>query len=400
MYSEPYIVALDPGNAWIKVKVGDREIDIYENIYSFRDDQYLTEFYLCLTRIPNKFNIDRMMDVSVKNGSSNRIHNFIFGKQALDLHINSNERGNSSKSNDMELVNHSIACIANSILKVMDEDKWTENVKVDIILSAGLPYWEFIIAGRKEEYMSMFKGEHTINFLHPCYPVKEMKINIINTTVISEGDMALRQVLYEKKDLNDTENKIFYIIDLGFYNINVIGAHFDENLDFTVIPELSYSLKEGLGIAIELTRQDLKTAYSKKLGPFGEITRAEVIEAAKENYYERKISGSDINIEPFYQKNCYFIAKRISKNIKSYFKDIHKNNYNISEIYIVGGGSYDSLIRDSIKEGLKEININSDLIKFVDDAEYKNIQGYFTQKIIKLEDENSIKISKEKKDKN
>ena len=38
MYSEPYIVALDPGNAWIKVKVGDREIDIYENIYSFRDD--------------------------------------------------------------------------------------------------------------------------------------------------------------------------------------------------------------------------------------------------------------------------------------------------------------------------------------------------------------------------
>ena len=140
--------------------------------------------------------------------------------------------------------------------------------------------------------------------------------------------------------------------------------------------------------------------HESEVGPFGEITRAEVIEAAKENYYERKISGSDINIEPFYQKNCYFIAKRISKNIKSYFKDIHKNNYNISEIYIVGGGSYDSLIRDSIKEELKEININSDLIKFVDDAEYKNIQGYFTQKIIKLEDENSIKISKEKKDKN
>lgn len=399
MHSQSYIVALDAGNACIKVKVGDREIDIYENIYSFRDEKYLTQIYLDLKKTPNKFNIDRMMDVSVKNGSNNRIHNFIFGKQVLELRINSNERCDNCKSNDMELVNHAIACIANSILKTMNKDEWTENVKVDILLSTGLPYWEFIIDGRKEEYITMFKGEHTINFLHPFYPVKEMKINIINAIVKSEGDMALRQILHEKKNLDDTENKIFYVIDIGFYNINVIGANFPDNIDFTVIPELSYSLKDGLGTAIELTRQDLKTVYSKKLWPFGDITRAEVIEATKKNYYERIISGSDINIEPFYQKNCYFIAKRISKNIKSCFKDIHKINYNISEIYIVGGGAYDSLIRDSIKEALKEININSDLIKFVDDAEYKNIHGYFTQQIINLEDKNSIKISKKKKDK-
>lgn len=56
---------------------------------------------------------------------------------------------------------------------------------------------------------------------------------------------------------------------------------------------------------------------------------------------------------------------------------------------MVGGGSYNYLIRDFIKEALKHNNININLIKFIDDSEYKNIQGYFTEKIIKLENENS-----------
>lgn len=382
MNEKRYIVGLDAGNAYIKIKIEGEEIITYENIYSFRDDKYM-ELYYSMNGIKaaNKSNISSMLDVSVTKTSSNMSYNFIFGKQAEDFRTTNEERFNKYKSDDIKLAMHSIVCIANTIVSNIPKDEWRDELNIEVLLSTGLPYSEFKIYGREEEYIKKFKGEHIINFHNPSYPIKKINININDVILNCEGDYALRQIIYEKDKIEKIKDKIVYIIDIGCYNVNFIGGIVVEDSDFKIIPELCASIRSGNGTAIDLAIEEIKIKYEDMFGIYDKITRLDITKAVKG---ERTIIDENINIEYFYYKKSELIGRRIGKQIIK-LTNLIKNKDNIYSIYIAGGGAYNPFLIEPIKEVLEDHNINRELIEVVDDPLYKNIKGYFNSGIITFE---------------
>lgn len=382
MNKKRYIVGLDAGSDYIKIKIDDEEIVKYRNIYSFRDDKYMQHYYSMNGIIAaNKSNISSMLDVSITKTSTNTTYNFIFGKQAEEFRKTKEERFNRYKSDDIQLAMNSILCIANTIVRNISKDEWRDELNIDVLLSTGLPYSEREIDGRDDEYIKKFKGEHIINFHNPSYPIKKIKINITDVILINEGEIALRQIIYEKDKFKKIKDKIVYIIDIGCYNVNFIGGTICENHDFKIIPELCVSLKEGNGTAIDLAIDEIKIKYEDSFGIYDKITRLDIIKAIK---HKGKIRNENINIEYFYYKKSEIVGRRIGKKIIN-LTNLIKTKNNIFSIFIVGGGAYNPFIIEPIKEVLEDIGINRELIEVVDGPLDKNIKGYFNYGITNFE---------------
>ena len=132
------IIGLDAGNNSIKIVSSlenGQEIfaDFYENVYC-RTYGDLTEIDYGFKKagsknkenIPKKY--DKYLDVSVQR-EGKEVNNFIFGRQSDDYKSSQQQRSNIYKTGDAILIDSSIVCMVNSIIKHMKPEELKSEMK-------------------------------------------------------------------------------------------------------------------------------------------------------------------------------------------------------------------------------------------------------------------------------
>ena len=384
------IAGIDAGNTSIKLQLEDENTVTYENIYAKRSAIDMnSEYELNSKRTPNKRNIKRFLDVEVIDGDNK--YSFIFGEQAKKYKTELTERPNDYKANDKQLVMNSIVSLANTIISnEMNNDNWKEILKdemsYDASISVGLPFYEYHIEGKKEEYKNNFKKTFKINFLNPSYPIKTMNLNIKNVDVDIEGNSAIKQTIFEKgimdKPLNEIVNKAIVMIDIGCYSIDVVGGRFLEDededgevfVDFEIVKKLSDGINIGVGSALDNVIMQVKNAYSKEIAQHRVFTRQEIAEAFESE--NKCIPGTKYNIEPYYTNEIESLGEKIGKlfvdmiNAAGYKEEIHS-------IYIAGGGSLNKILLEKFKSYLVDSNYDVNKIQVSENPLYANARGYY-----------------------
>lgn len=393
------IAGIDAGNTSIKLQLKDDKNVTYENVYSERIDVDMNlEYQLNSKRSVNKRNIKRLLDVEVFDGEETT--SFIFGEQAKKYKTVISERPNDYKANDKQLVMNSIVSLANSIVSdEMENENWREVLKDEMdyeaSISVGLPFQEYHIEGKKEEYKKNFLKNFKIKFLNPSYPIKIMNLNIKNVDVDIEGNSAIKQTIFEKgimeKSVQEIADKVVVMIDIGCYSIDVVGGRFLEDededgiifADFEIIKKLSQGITQGVGTALDNVISEIKSKYSREIAQHRVFTRQEISDAFTTE--EKFISGTKYKIEPFYTNELSKLGIKIGKafvdmvNAAGYKEEILK-------IYVAGGGSLNQILMDSFKKYLEEQNYSSDIIEVSDNPIYANARGYYNIAISNFEE--------------
>lgn len=384
------IAGIDAGNTSIKLQLKDDNTVTYENIYAKRSAiDMRSEYELNSKRIANKRNIKRFLDVEVIDDDSK--YSFIFGEQAKKYKTELTERPNAYKANDKQLVVNSIVSLANTIVSnEMNNENWKEILKdemsYNVSISVGLPFYEYHIEGKKEEYKNNFKKNFKINFLNPSYPIKTMNLNIKNVDVDIEGNSAIKQTIFEKgimdKPINEIVNKVIIMIDIGCYSIDIVGGRFLEDededgevfVDFEIVKKLSDGINIGVGSALDNIIMQVKNVYSKEIAQHRVFTRQEIAEAFESE--NKCIPGTKYNIEPYYTNEIESLGEKIGKvfvdmiNAAGYKEEIHS-------IYIAGGGSLNKILLEKFKAYLIDNNYDVNKIQVSENPLYANARGYY-----------------------
>lgn len=393
------IAGIDAGNTSIKLQLKDGKTVTYENVYSERSDVDMNlEYQLNSKKSVNKRNIRRFLDVKVTDGEEEI--SFIFGEQAKKYKTVIAERPNNYKADDKQLVMNSIVSLANTIIsEEMEKENWTsllkDEMEYEASISVGLPFQEYHIDGKKEEYQKNFQKLFTIEFLNPSYPIRKMKLNIKNVDVDIEGNSAIKQTIFEEgiieRPASDIADKTIAMIDIGCYSIDIVGGRFledeDENgdifVDFEIIKKLSQGITQGVGTAIDNVIAEIKNKYSKEIAQHRVFTRQEISEAYTTD--SKCISGTKYNIEPFYTNELTKLGNKIGKafvdmvNAAGYKEEMLK-------IYVAGGGSLNKVLMNSFEDYLVSMNFNKEIIEISENPIYANARGYYNIAISNFED--------------
>lgn len=379
---------LDAGNTSIKLKAGKNISDNYQNIYSYVDENQRKEIYELSghTKL-NKYNIKRNIDVNVCDGESTV--SFIFEENAREKADNIKERENINKSDDKQLICNSMVSLANSLIsKEMENENWEdsleEEMEYNVYVVAGLPYKEYQKNGAKEKYKENLIKRFTIDFVNPSYPVKRVILNVLDARIDIEGYSAIKQTIAEKKLLalgpKVLKNKVVQLIDIGCYSIDVLGGEFNIDIDeegnetmkFLRLSSLCFGLSKGIGTALDKVIELILNS-DLEISQHTTITRNDITEAYKDN--NGLISGTDISINPYYEKELNKIIDDFAKTLLDHNKKSGKEN-NLLKLYIAGGGSVNEVVLDRLKKKLKE-RYKDEMIEVTDNPIYANANGYY-----------------------
>lgn len=377
-------MGIDGGNSSIKIYNNGKTVS-YENLYCERlvlDSKLdlATEYDMNSNQ---EYNLDEMLDVSVTkpNGVSKQ---FIFGKQAAMYRKHIKERENMDKSTDSQLIDNCIVAIVNTILEELKPSELDEVMNMEVYLTTGLPFKEYKKENR-ERYANAFLGKHTVEFLHPKYPVKKVNIEVKGTTIDIEGMAALRQTIFDKKlikneNLDDLVDRVVSIIDIGCFTTDIVGGVFAENeingqatlkLDYNI--SLCEGVNQGIGTAMDLTIKALYDKYPQLKD--GDLSRTDILKALKNTRNKNELSGRrGISIEPEFTLQCKRLAMLLAdKYVKTYSNSGYQNS--IYKIYFTGGG----VLTNSVVEQFKSLissEIGNNLVEILDEPIYQNAKGY------------------------
>lgn len=375
-------IGADGGNNSIKLIINGVEMT-YENLYCDRDGLTLDQEYLMNgQREIHKGNLERFLDVKVT--SNGETSSFLFGKQAEKYRTQIKERVNDFKSDDIQIVRSTVVALSSSLIKSVDPSQWQDKMTFNIDLCTGLPFHEYKNETKRNKYIKAFVGTHNIEFLNPSFPVREVELNIDNSIVEIEGLAALRQTLLDDKTielpLEQIEERVFGMIDIGCYTTDIVGGFFESDVDeegeefavFTVKNDLCTGITKGVGTAIDNTISEMDKKYKDK--PQNEkFSRQQVIKASNN---KGVIIGTQYSIEPFFTNECTQLGKNIGKK----FSELYKSSGDMSrlmKINLSGGGSYNKNIINGIEEVLKEQGFDTSMINVIEDPVYANAQGYY-----------------------
>ncbi|MBQ3420680.1 MAG: hypothetical protein IJH34_03230, partial [Romboutsia sp.] len=283
-----YKVGADGGNSKIKI--------VYDDKYTYYDNIYAPNCEIDYKAI--KFTEEEMDEylrnvLNIRftwhaNKEDKMVQDFLFGKLANTDKTQIKERVNADKSDDIMLVMCTLLCSVNFIIENMDENELKEEMEINLDLSTGLPYHEFKIEELRKKYAEHYEGEHIIEFKDPRYPVKEIKLNVIDgVKVESEGMCGLKTII-EMQDIINEESEEEYLgtlwslIDIGGFTTDVMGGIIQESkrgIKFDLsVGNLGNGINLGVSSAQDAAIEKINETYKKKLSTFN-ITRAEVNEA-------------------------------------------------------------------------------------------------------------------------
>lgn len=388
------IIGLDAGNNSIKIVSSlenGQEIftDFYENVYC-RTYGDLTEIDYGFKKagsknkenIPKKY--DKYLDVSVQR-EGKEVNNFIFGRQSDDYKSSQQQRSNIYKTGDAILIDSSIVCMVNSIIKHMKPEELKSEMKFNIKMAAGLPYKECETTG-KDKFQEEFEGTHTIMYNNPMYPLEKSIVTISKPDIDIEGLAAL----YDNDDLADMvashdktlSHKKVILVDIGCYSVDIIVGKFDydrdeDELEFEEDYNLSIGIPLGVGTATDNIIKEIIQINRNELPQNVVISRKDIDEAAE--LEEKILLGTNISIEPFYtEKNealAYDIANRLSEDMLA--KGLLTQQ--IEKIFLAGGGAKKDVITNKfIQTVMKKLNLSEDKFKILDEPVFANARGYYT----------------------
>ena len=401
-----YNVSCDAGNSSIKTLINGDKPMLFENVVADPSGtNYMQNPDLAGAGI-------QKLDVTINrnfNKSYGKENHFLFGNITEKHNAYRESRTDKLKANDDQLADSILTAIAYSIL--YHEKKNGENIQnkktLNVDLTTGLPFHEWVIKEQKERFKKNLQGNHTIKFNHPwfgenSYPEEiEMTVNISN--ILVEGETTASLILsdtdneFQKYSPKKILGKIVVLIDIGAYTTEVIGKQFirliEEDEDFLskyesketivtheTLPTLSMGIERGIGHIYESTIKSIKQKYPKvdkliiqdlenALGSDGTIDGK-----------PGNLIGLDINILEDFKVHARNYADYIAKQIENIYNK-NKNKNKITRIYLSGGGSQIDVIVKQIKEALKKDDIDPSKIAIVTDPNpvFANCFGYYIE---------------------
>lgn len=418
-----YNVGADAGNDSIKLQIGLNKKKNYDNIYcqAVQTQIYVNEYGM------NR-DLDGMLDVTVTSHSADGeliVSDIYFGDMAKDFKENTVERDKGKKHSDGNLITSTVVAIGNYLISDMLEkmqndillemeigeaasedevaktkanafeeakNRIKKELIIDINLSTGLPYNEYIIDSMANEFKNRFLGEHIIVFNSPYYPVDKLILNIKSVEISTEGGSALRTALAYKNikkqyTFDDLYESAWAMADIGCYTSDIVSGIFNaindeeettNNLRFDNIPTLGTGLVTGVGTAYDNTIEIVEESLADTLTNGETITKKDIAKAMKSKTRRGFIRGKRIDILPYVQPELRRVGETVGKEfVKLYTKAGYKRN--IFKIYLAGGGALIPEVVEGFTKALKDSNYEIDVIEILSEPDpvYANAFGYY-----------------------
>ena len=382
-----YKIGADGGNSKLKI--------VYDGKYTYYDNIYAPNCEIDYKAI--KFTADEMDEylrnvLNVRftwhnNKKDKMVQDFLFGNITSANKKQIQERVNADKSDDIMLVMCTLLCSVNFIIENMDENEIEEEMVINLDLSTGLPYHEFVIPELRQKYAEHYEGEHIIEFKDPRYPVNKITLNVLDgVKVESEGVCGLKTIIEMQDIINEQteaeyEETLWSLIDIGGFTTDIMGGIFEKKkrgLVLQTYDTLGKGINVGVSSAQDAAIEKINSIYKKKLATFS-ITRSEVNEAElREGKFNGVINKYKLNTLDYTTEEY----QKLGRSIGNYYIQLYIENGRLLElehIYIAGGGALNDILVESLIGELVKRGISEDIIEVITEPNpiYLNAVGYY-----------------------
>lgn len=385
----------DGGNNSIKVVVDGQDAIVYDNIYSL--NYHEIDYDMQPNAKKSRFLGCDVLDVTIETNTDSKesiTENLLFGDFAKRQSVNSEitlRETKELKSEDDALTRNILISLAATYVsnKIKNEESLTANENIDVILSTGLPYKEFSIKKCRDTMKSRLIGKHTIKFNHPYFKqlgLQDVTLNVKDVIVKIEGDAAIDSMTlsgdcslvenYKENLLALNKQKVFGI-DVGRGTSEIIGKQFnyydsEEGLSYDILGKMCKGISKGIGDIIYETYIEAKNKY-------GNLDLNDVEYAFKpSNIHFGIIEGTTIDLTETFNVMLIKFAQEIVIIFSGLFSS-EADRLSVRRVYLAGGGSSFSLLKETIENGLKIKGFsNLDVVVTENpDPILANVYGYY-----------------------